>query len=159
MAMTANGPEPNIDLTLGEMTYSLRPTFGALMRIEQALGAGIGALRLRFLRSEYGVGEVTRIVYEGIRAVLGNDAPKIEEIGEAIIRHGLDNEAGAAALEMIEAALAGFERFAEGRARSEAEDGPPGGGEGAEAGEDAAEDPSQPQAEDSPGAASTGQQS
>ena len=47
MAMTANGPEPNIDLTLGEMTYSLRPTFGALMRIEQALGAGIGALRLR----------------------------------------------------------------------------------------------------------------
>lgn len=150
MAMTANGPEPNIDLTLGEMTYSLRPTYGALMRIEQTLGAGIGTLRLRFLRGEYGVGEVTRIVYEGIRAVLGNDAPKVEEIGEAIVRHGLDNEAGAAALELIEAALAGFERFAEGRARSEAED-----AEGAEAGEDAAEDPSPPQAGDSPGAAST----
>jgi len=149
--MTTAGPEPNIDLTLGGTTYSLRPTFGALMRIEQALGVGIGALRLRFLRTEYGVGEVTRIVYEGIRADLGNEAPKVEEIGEQIVRHGLDNEAGAAALELIEAALAGFERFVDERARSGAED-----GEETEAGEEKAEeDPSPPQAEGSPGAASS----
>lgn len=106
---------PAIDVTLAGRTYGLRPAFGALMRIEKALGAGLGALVARYLRREYGLTDTTRIVYEGIVAEDGNRAPTYEEVAEAIVREGIDRVAPAA-LELLDAALAGFERFAAARA-------------------------------------------
>lgn len=108
-------PEPAIDLTLGERTYGLKPSFGALMRIEKALGFGLGALVARYLQREYGLTDTARIVYEGIVAGEGNGSPTYEEIADAIVREGIDR-AAPAALELLDAALAGFERFAEARA-------------------------------------------
>ncbi len=102
---------PRIDVTLGGKTYDLKPTFGALVRIEQTLDAGLGALLLRFLRREHGVADTTRIVYEGIVADLGNDAPEYEEVGALVVREGVEAVAPAA-LDMLTAALRGLDRFA-----------------------------------------------
>jgi len=103
--------DPRIDVTLGGKTYDLKPTFGALTRIEQTLDAGLGALLLRFLRREHGVTDTTRIIYEGIVAGHGNDAPEYEEIGALVVREGLEAVAPAA-LDMVTAALRGLEKFA-----------------------------------------------
>ncbi len=111
MASDAGGLGPHIDVTLGGKTYDLKPTFGALVRIEQTLDAGLGALLLRFLRREHGVTDTTRIVYEGIVAGAGNDAPEYEEVGALIVREGLEAVAPAA-LDMLTAALRGLETFA-----------------------------------------------
>lgn len=100
-----------IDVTLGGKTYDLNPTFGALTRIEQALSAGLGALLLRFLKSEHGLTDVTRIVYEGIVAVHGNDALEYEDIGALVVREGVEAIAPAA-LNMLAAGLRGLEKFA-----------------------------------------------
>ena len=94
------GLGPRIDVTLGGKTYDLVPTFGALIRIEQALGVGLGALLLRFLRREHGVADTTRIVYEGIVAGLGNDAPDHDEVGAMVVREGIEAVAPAA-LDML----------------------------------------------------------
>ncbi len=102
--------EPRIDVTLGGKTYDLKPTFGALVRIEQTLDAGLGVLLLRFLRREHGVADTTRIVYEGIVAAAGNDAPEYEEIGALVMREGIEAVAPAA-LDMLTAALRGLEKF------------------------------------------------
>ena len=103
--------DPRIDVTLGGKTYDLKPTFGALTRIEQTLDAGLGALLLRFLWREYGVADTTRIIYEGIVAGLGNDAPEYEEVGALVMREGVEAVAPAA-LDMLTAALRGLEKFA-----------------------------------------------
>jgi len=105
------GLEPRIDVTLGGRTYDLVPSFGALVRIEQALGAGLGALLLRFLKREHGVTDTARILYEGIVARLGNAAPDYEAVGALVVREGLD-AVSPAALDLLAAALRGLERFA-----------------------------------------------
>ncbi len=102
--------DPRIDVTLGGKTYDLKPSFGALVRIEQTLDAGLGALLLRFLRREHGVTDTTRIVYEGIVAAAGNDAPEYEEVAAMIVREGLEAVAPAA-LDMLTAELRGLEKF------------------------------------------------
>ena len=103
--------DPRIDVTLGGKTYDLKPCFGALVRIEQTLDSGLGALLLRFLRREHGVTDTTRIVYEGIVAGLGNEAPEYEEVGALVMREGIEAIAPAA-LDMLTAALRGLEKFA-----------------------------------------------
>ncbi len=144
MASDAGGLGPRIDVTLGGKTYDLKPTFGALVRIEQTLGAGLGALLLRFLRREHGVSDTTRIVYEGIVAGAGNDAPEFEEIGTLIVHEGIE-AAAPAALDMLTAALRGLEKFAADKA-GDAE-------QAAAAGE--GERPTPPQGAESPGADSS----
>jgi len=105
------GLDPHIDVTLGGRTYDVVPTFGALVRIEQALGAGLGALLLRFLERRHGVTDTTRILYEGIVARLGNAAPDYEAVGALVVREGLD-AVSPAAIDLLAAALRGLETFA-----------------------------------------------
>lgn len=133
---------PQIDVTLGGKTYDLKPTFGALTRIEQILGAGLGAILLRFLRREAGVADTTRIIYEGIVAAQGNDAPEYEEIGALVVHEGVE-AVTPAALDMLTAALRGLEKFAS----DKAEDGEQAAADG--------EDPTRPRGADSPGADSS----
>jgi len=144
MASDAGGLGPHIDVTLGGKTYDLKPTFGALVRIEQTLDAGLGALLLRFLRREHGVSDTTRIIYEGIVAGHGNDAPEYEEVGALVMREGVEAVAPAA-LDMLTAALRGLDRFAADKAE-EAEQ---------SASADEGDRPTQPQGAGSPGADSS----
>ena len=99
-------------VTLGGKTWDLRPTFGALSRIESHLGVGLGALLMRFVEGKYGVTDITRILYEGIVAEAGNDAPEFTAVGEWVVAEGLERVA-APALNLLNAALLGFARFAQ----------------------------------------------
>lgn len=100
---------PSIDVTLDGKTWSLKPTFDALMRIERARGVGLIALLYRFQLQQHGVTDVAQILYEGIRAEHGNDTPKLEAIGEAVVREGLTN-CTPAALDLLTAAVDGLRR-------------------------------------------------
>jgi hypothetical protein len=111
--------DPNIDVTLGGKTWTLRPSFGALLRIEQALDAGVGALMLRIVNGKAGVTEITRILYEGIVAAEGNRAPEYEEVGAAVVREGME-AVMPAALDLLTAAFRGFEKFAADKTESSA---------------------------------------
>lgn len=137
--------DPNIVVTLGDNSYTLKPSFGALIRIERALDAGLGTLIMRFLRREYGAADTARILHEGIVAAAGDGAPSYEEIGRMVVREGVDQVAPAA-IELIQAALAGFARFAAERTSEE------------EAELDNT-DPTEPRGAGSPGASSSGQPS
>ena len=143
-AAGGDGPEPQIDVTLAGRTHTLRPTFGALERIEGATGQGIGVLQMRLQLRETGLRELTRILYEGIVAAEGNAAPEYEAVGAAIVRDGLDTVTPAA-LDLLTAALHGFARFAADRE----ETGDPGSGSGA--GPPAEDDAADPLADSSPG--------
>ena len=103
---------PSIDITLDGKTWSLKPTFDALMRIERARGAGVIALLYRFQLQQHGVTDVAQILYEGIRAEHGNETPKLEAIGESVIREGLTN-CTPAALDLLTAAVDGLRRPAD----------------------------------------------
>lgn len=118
-------PSAVIDVTLGGKTYDLRPTFGAIVRIEAHLGAGLGTLLMRIMRTQHGVGDITRILYEGIVANLGNDAPEYEQIGEAIVAEGLE-AVTPAALDVLNAVARGVTKFA----ADKAEDPAPSEGDG-----------------------------
>jgi len=144
---TAAVLDPNITVTLGGKTYDLKPTFGALIRIERALGSGIGEIITRFPRGEYGASDTARIIHEGVVAAEGNGAPSYEEIGRLVVREGV-NQIAPAAIELLSAALSGFSLFS-----SERED-----DADAETPDDGTEsvDPTRPQAgTDSPGAPSS----
>lgn len=81
------GPEFVVDVTLGGKTYSMRPTFDVIQRIEAFLGVNITELAV-FYDSEpprIGFNMQTRILYEGIRSAAGNDAPTFEEVGQLIV--------------------------------------------------------------------------
>jgi len=106
--------DPPIDVTLGGRTYSLRPSFDALVRIEQMLGFGLGGLMQRYLQRHAGVTDNARIIYEGIRATEGNGAPDYETVGQAVVAEGFEATAPAA-LELLTAAFNGFQRYNEGR--------------------------------------------
>ena len=116
-------PSATIDVTLGGKTYDLTPSFGAIIRIEAHLGAGLGGLLMRIMRTQHGVGDITRILYEGIVAKLGNDAPEYEAIGEAVVAEGLE-AVTPAALDFLNAVARGVTKFAADRmdSASESED-------------------------------------
>jgi len=114
-----------IDVTMGGKTYDLRPTFGAIVRIEAHLGAGLGTLLMRIMRTQHGVADITRILYEGIVANLGNDAPEYEQIGESVVAEGLE-AVTPAALDLLNAVARGITKFA----ADKAADGAPAEGDG-----------------------------
>ena len=98
---------PSNDLTLDGKTWSLRPTFDALVRIEQSLGVGIVPLLYRYQSQQYGITDVTRILYEGIRAAHGNETPQFADLGEAVLRAGLP-DCSTVAMDLLTDALNGL---------------------------------------------------
>ena len=113
--------DPQIDVTLDGKTYSLRPGFDALVRIEQTLGFGLGELMQRYLQRHAGVTETARIIYEGIRAAEGNGAPDYQVVGQGVVVEGFEKTAPAA-LELLTAAFNGFQRYREGQQEDAAAD-------------------------------------
>ncbi len=84
----ANPHRGEIELTLGAKRRTLRPTFEALAEIESRTGLTMGELAGRALTGELGVAHVAVIVWAGIRAVEGDEAPTLLEVGEAVVSDG-----------------------------------------------------------------------
>lgn len=104
-------PAPVIAFTLGDETYEITPTFRSLSRIEAALGLGLAELRVRIIDRQYGAIVITRIIYEGLKVSLDQASPKYSDLGERIVKAGIDNLV-VPALEFVQAGLEGLENFA-----------------------------------------------
>lgn len=77
-------------ITLGGEEFEMRPTFKAICDIERQIGKGVLPL-LQQITANGGVStmEAGIIIHSGIRAVLGNKAPSLDDIGNRIMQVGL----------------------------------------------------------------------
>ncbi len=57
-----------VEITLAGKTYVMRPTFGAMVEIEQTSGEPIYALCRRLLEGNVSVTEVTHVITAGLRS-------------------------------------------------------------------------------------------
>ncbi len=83
----ANEQRGEIELKLGDESYTLRPTFEALCAIEGRLGAGVLEIAERMAARRIGFREVAAIVFETAKA--GGHKLDETEVGEAILEAGL----------------------------------------------------------------------
>lgn len=100
----ANEQRGEIELKLGDETYTLRPTFEALCVIESRLGAGILEIAERMAERRIGLGDTTIVIFEIAKA--GGHKVKEAEIGEGILETGLFS-AISPILQLLGRALAG----------------------------------------------------
>lgn len=75
-----------VSIKLGEREYVLRPTFEALVEIEERLGSGLVLIARRFANREFGIRDVACIIAAGIKGA-GGKVP--ENIGELIAKAGI----------------------------------------------------------------------
>lgn len=88
----ANRARGEIEIQLGGKTYTLAPTVSAILEIEEAAGSGIGALLIRFMKSDVGLKSLSAIVYGGIIGSLPEgDRPSLSflQVAELIRKDGL----------------------------------------------------------------------
>ncbi len=83
----ANEQRGEIELKLGDETYTLRPTFEALCAIEGRLGAGVLEIAERMAARRIGFREVAAIIFETAKA--GGHKLDEAKVGEAILEVGL----------------------------------------------------------------------
>ena len=83
----ANEQRGEVELKLGDATYTLRPTFEALCVIEGRLGAGILELAERMAERRFGLRDATTVIFELAKA--GGQDVKEADIGEGILEIGL----------------------------------------------------------------------
>ena len=83
----ANEQRGEVELRLGDETYTLRPTFEALCAIEGRLGAGVLEIAERMAARRIGLREVAAIVFETAKA--GGHKVTESEIGAGILEAGL----------------------------------------------------------------------
>ena len=84
----ANPHRGEVEIELGGETYILRPTFHALVEIEERLGEGIVALTSRLSRGDIRLKDVATILHAGMRAVRGTKVMPYEELGRLVVAHG-----------------------------------------------------------------------
>ena len=83
----ANPARGEVTLVCGSRRFVLRPTFNALLEIEDSLGAGLVEIAQRIAARRYGLRDLLAIATAGAQAVDPNIRRK--EIGEAIAEAGL----------------------------------------------------------------------
>ena len=83
----ANEQRGEVELKLGDETYTLRPTFEALCAIEAWLGAGVLEIAERMAARRIGFREVAAIIFETAKA--GGHKLDEPKVGEAIREVGL----------------------------------------------------------------------
>lgn len=85
--MTANAQRGEVEITLAGQTYTLRPTFEAVARIESRLNCGIFGLANRWIgRQDIGLAEASVVIEECIR---GAGAKPPATVGHLIRKQGL----------------------------------------------------------------------
>lgn len=87
MEREANPLRGEVSLTLDGRAYVLRPTFAAIVAVEERLGGVIG-LVLRASKGELGLREMAALVSETMEKG-GSDRPSEEEIRTLILEEGL----------------------------------------------------------------------
>lgn len=80
-----NSERGEIAIRLGGQEIVLRPTFEALVEIEQQLGQGLVALARRMATRDIGLRDAAVIV----RASMVDDKPPLAEVGRRILDQGL----------------------------------------------------------------------
>lgn len=83
----ANRLRGESEITLGGVTYRLRPTFAAIMEIEDRLG-GVVPLAVRAARGEFGLKDLTVIVWAALNAVEGQRL-ELAAVGDFILARGI----------------------------------------------------------------------
>ncbi len=81
-----NKQRGEVAVRLNGHEYTMRPTFEALVEIEERLGAGLVPIARRFVDAQFGVREVSGILAAGIRGG-GEKVPA--NLGELIVRQGV----------------------------------------------------------------------
>ncbi|MBI2235343.1 MAG: gene transfer agent family protein [Magnetospirillum sp.] len=76
----------DVAVTLGGREYVLRPTFGALVEIEERLGMGLVPLARKVLEGQFGFKEVATIIACGIKGA-GERVPG--NLGDLTVEAGL----------------------------------------------------------------------
>ncbi len=81
-----NKQRGDVAVTLDGRECVLRPTFDALVEIEERLGIGLVPLAKRFVAGEFGIREVSVILAAGLRGA-GQKVP--EDLGNKIVKAGV----------------------------------------------------------------------
>jgi hypothetical protein len=87
MIPMANRLRGEVDITLGGRSYRLRPTFAAIMDIEERLGAVV-PLAVRAAKGDFGFRDVTVVIWATLNAVEGQSMT-MDEVGNAVLAQGL----------------------------------------------------------------------
>ena len=85
--MTENPNSGDVEIELDGRSFTMRPSFRALMEIEAATGTNIMTLVRRFAAKSFGIGDVAAIVTAGLKAA-GEPASK-DKVGELVFKTGL----------------------------------------------------------------------
>ncbi|WP_439816226.1 gene transfer agent family protein [Zavarzinia sp. CC-PAN008] len=81
----ANPHRGEVDLVIGPHHLTLRPTFEALVEIEERAGTGLIPLTRRFLSRDFGLKDALAVI--GPAAKAGGRVP--DDLGPALVAHGL----------------------------------------------------------------------
>jgi hypothetical protein len=90
--MAANKHRGEVEITLDGKSFTLRPTFQAMVEIEAVLGKGLLGLVRRISEMEFGYTEAQAVITAGLRAAGEKATP--EKVGEMVFRTGLAELAG-----------------------------------------------------------------
>ncbi len=85
--MTENPNSGEVEVELDGRSFTMRPSFRALMEIEAATGTNIMTLVRRFAAKSFGIGDVAAIVTAGLKAA-GEPASR-DKVGELVFKTGL----------------------------------------------------------------------
>lgn len=83
----ANRLRGEVDIMLDGQSYCLRPTFAAIMEIEDRLG-GVVPLAVRAAKGDFGLRDVSVVIWATLNAVDGQ-AMTLDGVGNAVLAQGL----------------------------------------------------------------------
>jgi hypothetical protein len=118
--MTESNPERgDVEIELGGQKFVMRPTFEAMVQMEQATGIGMLDLALRAGGGTLGISETTHIICAGITAATGNRAT-FDKFGPMVFKKGIMSTIKPVA-DLMANALSGGEKPGEDQAAEQTE--------------------------------------
>jgi hypothetical protein len=80
-----------LEVTIGDQTFTLRPCFDGLMEMEARSGLTISQLVNKFLGGRIGITDLVAVIYGGVIGApeKNKDAPTFAQLGEIIMAGGM----------------------------------------------------------------------
>lgn len=89
----ANKFKGELEVSLGGKKLTLRPTFEALVEIEDKAGVGLSSILRNFSKAEWTLKQVAAVIYGGLSHLKdsrsGLHTYPFEVVGELIVAHGM----------------------------------------------------------------------
>lgn len=85
----ANKHRGEVKVTLDGVEYTMRPTFEALISIEDDLNKKLVSIARAFFQSDIGVKETAHIIHRGIES--SGAQLSLEAVGRAVVKGGVNN--------------------------------------------------------------------